>query len=150
MEPWTKGRKRKAISSTKLFFFDVGVAKALLGIKSYSERDTNAGWQFEQFIAEDLFASRDYRAHDLSLNFWRSTDKHEVDFILDDSIAIEVKHTSLVNERDLKGLHALRDEGKFKRKIVVSRHANQRKINDIEIMPYRYFLQALWNNDIVP
>ncbi len=149
LEPWRKGRKRKAIASTKLIFFDVGVCNALMGIKQYSGLDANAGWQFEQFIGQELLAFRDYCARDLSINFWRSTDKQEVDFVLGDSVAIEVKHTSLVSERDLKGLLAIQEENRFRRLIAVSKDPQKRKIGEIEIIPFRDFLQMLWNNEIV-
>jgi predicted AAA+ superfamily ATPase len=148
LEPWREGGRRKAVAASKLIFFDVGVVNALLGTPRYSERDRNAGWQFEQFIGQELWAYRDYRKRDAALSFWRSTDKHEVDFILDGRVAIEVKHTSFVTPRDLKGLVAIADEGRKLRRIVVSRDPAARRIEGIEILPYREFLSELWNDRI--
>ncbi len=146
LECWSGSRKHKAISSTKLVFFDVGVVNALLEIDSYNPLNPNAGWQLEQFIGQELLAYRDYSAHQVKVNFWRSVDRHEVDYILNDRIAIEVKHTNQVTERDLKGLKAISDSHKWKRKIVISQDTEPRYIDDIEVLPVRVFLKMLWDN----
>ncbi len=44
----------------------------------------------------------------------------EVDFIIGNDLAIEVKATSLVTSKHLNGLKALGEEFNFKHKIVVS------------------------------
>jgi len=148
IEPWRAGKKRKAITSTKLLFFDVGVVNALLEIDGYNPRSNDAGWQLEQFIGQELLAYCDYSDRNIKLKFWRSTDKCEVDYILGDAVAIEVKHTSSVTEKDLKGLTAIHAEGKWRHKIVVSRDPIPRRIGDIDILPVEEFLQRLWNNDL--
>jgi len=148
IEPWQAGKKRKAITSTKLLFFDVGVVNALLEIDGYNPRSNDAGWQLEQYIGQELLAYCDYSDRNIKLNFWRSTDKCEVDYVLGDAVAIEVKHTASVTEKDLKGLTAIHAEGKWRHKIVVSRDPIPRRIGDIDILPVEEFLQRLWNNDL--
>ena len=148
IEPWQAGKKRKAISSTKLLFFDVGVVNALLEIDGNNPRSNDAGWQFEQFIGQEFLAYCDYSDGNIKLNFWRSTNKQEVDYVLGSAIAIEVKHTNSVTEKDLKGLVAIQAEGKWQHKIVVSRDPSPRRIGDIDILPVEEFLQRLWNNDL--
>jgi predicted AAA+ superfamily ATPase len=146
LECWSGSRKHKAISSTKLVFFDVGVVNALLEIDSYNPLNPNAGWQLEQFIGQELLAYRDYSTRQVKVNFWRSVDRHEVDYVLNDRVAIEVKHTNQVTERDLKGLKAISDNHKWKRKIVISQDTEPRYIDDIEVLPVRVFLKMLWDN----
>lgn len=146
LECWSGSRKYKAISSTKLVFFDVGVVNALLEIDSYNPLNPNAGWQLEQFIGQELLAYRDYSTRQVKVNFWRSVDRHEVDYVLNDRVAIEVKHTNQVTERDLKGLKAISDNHKWKHKIVISQDTEPRYIEDIEVLPVRVFLKMLWDN----
>lgn len=146
--PWQGGKKRKAISSTKILFFDVGVVNALLDIDGYNPRSNDAGWQFEQFIGQELLAYTEYSDRNMKLNFWRSTDKHEVDYVLGDAVAIEVKHSASVTEKDLRGLAAISAEGKWRHKIVVSRDPIPRRVSEIDILPVEEFLQRLWNNDL--
>ncbi|MBI4668547.1 MAG: hypothetical protein HY747_05080, partial [Elusimicrobia bacterium] len=68
----------------------------------------------------------------------------EVDFLIGDEAAIEVKATEFVSDKHLAGLRALAQDLKLKRKIVVSMDASRRKIGDIEVLPVRDFLDELW------
>jgi predicted AAA+ superfamily ATPase len=52
---------------------------------------------------------------DVAFNFWRSLEKDEVDFVLDDNIAIEVKASKKVKTEHLKGLKKIKDVGTFKK-----------------------------------
>lgn len=49
-----------------------------------------------------------YRRIKKELSYWRSQSGAEVDFLIGDDIAIEVKATSRVNDKHLKGLRALK------------------------------------------
>ena len=71
----------------------------------------------------------------------------EVDFVVGQELAIEVKASSMVVERDLKGLKALREENKVKRFIVISTDPTTRQLAGIDIMPWSVFLEALWRRD---
>jgi predicted AAA+ superfamily ATPase len=80
------------------------------------------------------------------LSFWRSLSGYEVDFILNDEIAIEVKASENVDDRDMKGLRALKEERLLKHCIVVSREKHIRKVGGITILPWGDFITALWQN----
>lgn len=95
-----------------------------------------------------MLAYRDYSAKPLKVYFWRSVDKHEVDYVLNDSVAIEVKHTNQVTERDLKVLRAISDNHKWKRKIVISQDPEPRNLDDVEVLPVKVFLEMLWSHQI--
>ena len=71
----------------------------------------------------------------------------EVDFCVDEEIAIEVKSSSNVTEKHLKGLKALREEGIFKRYVVVCQEEHPRIIDGIEILPWKYFYEELRKNN---
>ncbi len=86
---------------------------------------------------------------DFEFSYWRSRSQLEVDFLINDEIAIEVKRTSRVNQTDLKGLKALGEEVKLKRKIVVCMETEERKKGDIEIIPVRQFLRPLWQDEFI-
>lgn len=132
----------------KFYFFDIGVVHALQGINSLPELGSNFGDAFETFIFHELRSYIDYNGQRKTLNFWRTQTGVEVDFILDETVAIEVKATKLVDERDLRGLKAFAEFSTLTRQIVVSRDPHRRQIGNIEIWPYIEFLSALWNGDI--
>jgi uncharacterized protein len=142
--PYLETRKRKASSRSKFYLFDIGVTNSLLGRKELIPNSDPFGRAFEHFIALELRAYLSYRRLDTKLSFWRSDNRFEVDFVLGSELAIEVKSSELINERDLKGIKMLREEGLQKRYCVVSRDPQRREIQGITIYPWREFLAELW------
>ena len=51
---------------------------------------------------------------------------------------------------DLKSLNALAEEGKLKRFLCVSLEDRARQIGVIRVLPYRLFLDALWDREFTP
>ena len=148
VSPFQKSRKRKAVTRPKYYLFDVGVVNNLAARGNIELKSELFGKAFEHFIALELRAWLSYFRQDISLEYWRSTSQFEVDFIMGQKLAIEVKATSLVNDKHLKGLRALKEEGLIKSYLVISLDDNYRETNDgIQIWPYRQFLQKLWNNE---
>ena len=79
------------------------------------------------------------------MTYWRSTSGFEVDFIIGDHTAIEVKAKENVSTQDLKSLRAIAEEKKLKRYLCVSLEARTRKLDGITILPVNEFLNALWD-----
>ena len=144
VESFTKTKKRKAITTSKFYFFDIGIARALRNIPTPKENTTEFGEYFEHLICMELKSWIDYKHPRSKLTYWRSTSNMEVDFCIDEEIAIEVKSSSNVTEKHLKGLKALREEGIFKRYVVVCQEEHPRITDGIEILPWKYFFEELW------
>jgi predicted AAA+ superfamily ATPase len=148
LEPWLLSKKRKAIQTAKFYFFDIGVTHALLGLQNLERVSPMYGKAFEQFIWMELRAYISYQAKHEKLYFWRSKNQHEVDFIIGDSIAIEVKATNQVLDRHLNGLKALQSEGIIKSFYIVSQDPIEKKESDIWCINWEKFLHLLWAGDI--
>lgn len=147
---YTKTRKRKAISRSKHYLFDIGVTNTLCRRGRIEARTELFGNAFEHFIVLEVRAYLSYTQSTHAMTYWRSTSKMEVDLILGDEVAIEIKATSLVSDKHLKGLKALQEEKIHKRYIVVSTDSNWRKTEDnIEIFPWHDFLEKLWRGEII-
>jgi predicted AAA+ superfamily ATPase len=142
--PYTKTKKRKSITRSKFFLFDIGVVSALTKRGALTETSELLGRAFEHFIAMELRAYSSYSERDLALRYWRTTSQHEVDFILEDHLAIEVKATTRVSDRHLHGLIALQQEKCVKRHVLVSRDPLRRVVQGIEIIPWQEFCVELW------
>jgi len=97
----------------------------------------------------ELKAWIDYRRPSSRLSYWRSLSGYEVDFVIDDEVAIEVKTAEVAQDKHLSGLKALREEGKIKSFYLVCRESRPRKVDGIDILPWREFLARLWAGDIV-
>ena len=152
IKPYGKTKKRKETSFSRFYFFDVGIARSLAHMSVPTETMTEYGTLFETYIAMELIAYIDYAAiHNTDLTYYRTSDgKREVDFIIGDKIAIEVKSTKSVTDRHLANLRELKEEGIFSKYIVVSREESSRMLDDgILILPWKDFLGRLWNGDII-
>ncbi len=144
--PWRQSVKRKPLSTSKFYFFDVGVVRSLQNRGPIKENSPEMGEMFETFIFHELRSFIDYQG-DGELRYWKSTSGFEVDFILNNTSAIEVKAKKNVGVRDLRGLLAIKDEKKLKNYVVVSLEAHPRTVDGVQILPWKEFLIRLWNGD---
>lgn len=135
--------KRKPVMTSKFYFFDTGVVRSLQQQRDLFPKSMAFGEALETYIAHELHAYCDYTPG-MSLHYWRSVSGYEVDFVLNEQIAIEVKSTEHVREVDLKGLHALHEEGGITHRIMVCCEGRPRVLADVHILPVRDFLEALW------
>ena len=143
---WSRTVKRKAIETAKFYFFDTGVVRALRRLPPVSEASADFGEFFEHFVFLELRAWIDYRRPRTPLAYWRSRSGYEVDFILDDRVAIEAKATRRAQQKHLRNLRALAEERLVERSIVVCREERPRLEQGIEIWPLEFFLAALWED----
>jgi predicted AAA+ superfamily ATPase len=146
---YTSTMKRKAIEKAKFYLFDVGVTRMLRRLPPMGTESADFGEFFEQYIFMELKAWIDYRKPGTRLAYWRSLSGFEVDFVLDDEVAIEVKSATIAQERHLAGLRALREEGRFKSFYLVCREERPRRTDGIDILPWREFLERLWSDSLV-
>ncbi|NDG27267.1 MAG: ATP-binding protein [Proteobacteria bacterium] len=147
--PYLASKKRKAITRSKFYLFDVGVTGFLAGRLPLKPKSELFGRSFEHWIALELRGFLKYRRQKLSLCYWRTTSQFEVDFVIGNEVAIEVKAKALVTEKDLKGLKALAEEKQIKRYIVISLDPQKRKLGPFEIYPWETFLKELWSGKVV-
>jgi predicted AAA+ superfamily ATPase len=115
---WTRSRTRKAISTAKHYFFDVGVARYLQRRSGLARRSPEFGEAFEAYIFHEMTTYIDYTDSGVPLAYWRSTSNYEVDFIIADATAVETNAKNPVGERDLRGLRALQEEKLLQRYVV--------------------------------
>jgi uncharacterized protein len=150
LEAYTGTRKRKAISRSKLYFFDIGVTNSLANRGEIREGSELFGKAFEHFILLEVRAFLSYRRRNTKMYYWRSTSQFEVDLILDNLWAIEIKGAASIQDKHLKSMRALKEEGTIRYFAVVSRDRHERTTQDgIAILPWKLFLQRLWNGKIL-
>jgi len=142
--PWTKSKRRKAISTAKFYFFDTGVTHTLAGTKQLERNSDLYGRSFEHFVAMEIRGALSYRRLREPLYFWRSTHGHEVDFVVGDRFAVEVKAKARVSERDARGLKAFQEEQAVRHLYLVSQDRIERKSAGIEYIHWETFLNRLW------
>jgi len=150
LTPFRKTRSRKASSKSKLFLFDVGVANYLSGRKEILFHSDSFGKAFEHFVIQEIRAHLSYQKIDEPMTYWRTTvGDFEVDCIIGDQVAIEIKGSDRFNPKMLRGLRALSEEKKVKRHVLVCRDPVLRKVDGIEVMPINHFLERLWAGTLI-
>ena len=147
---WTGSVKRKAMTTPKFYFFDMGVVRSLRRLETISEASQDYGDFFEHFLFLELRAWIDYTKPTRTLHYWRSTSAFEVDFILDGKVAIEVKSATQASQKHFKGLKALQEEKVIGKSILVCREKEKRLVEGILIYPWEVFLKDLWGGKIIP
>jgi len=150
LAPYRRTLKRKPVGAAKFYFFDVGVANALMKRGEIRPGSELYGSALEHQIFLELRAYLDYRRLDRDLTFWRTHAGHEVDFVVGGEIGIEVKASRRVSPGDLKGLRALSEETKLKMQIVVSMEGRERVTDDgVVVLPADVFFERLWSDGVI-
>ncbi len=151
VEPFKKRQSRQIITKApKFYLFDVGVAGTLVKRNIPEERGELFGRAFEHFIFTEIAAHSLYSGLDYIINFWRTKAGYEVDFILGNgTIAVEVKGTNSVENREMRALAAFIDEYAPQKAFIVCNERTERVLGKIKIIPWGKFLDDLWGGRII-
>jgi predicted AAA+ superfamily ATPase len=104
---FTRKAKRSLINHQKFYYFDTGVFRAIRPTGPLDSEAEQDGPAVETLVFQELRAVNDYLECGYQLYFWRTKNGLEVDFILygpGGLIAIEVKRSTHVHSKDLRGL----------------------------------------------
>lgn len=110
LQPYHENFGKRVLKTAKLYFTDVGLATALLGIETAAqlERDPLRGQLVENLVYLELVKARLNQGLDPELYFFKDATGHEVDFLFKkghELIPIEVKSSMTFNSSFLRGLH---------------------------------------------
>jgi predicted AAA+ superfamily ATPase len=129
--------------------FDLGVRNLFAQVGEVSPKSDLYGQAFEHFIGLELRAYLSYKRIKKKLSYWRTQHGDEVDFIIGNEIAIEVKAATKISDKHLKGLKRLHEEDICRQYYLVSQDTVERKVNNYRIIHWKTFLEKLWQNEIV-
>jgi predicted AAA+ superfamily ATPase len=150
IQVYQKKPKRRVIQAPRFYFFDVGVANYMLNRPKIEYKTDAFGRAFEHFIYQELTAHSHYSGIDYPITFWHTASQLEVDFVLGNhECAIEVKSADSIQERHLRGLKAFMEEYHPKKAIVVCNEPQARLHDNLWILPWKIFLEQLWNGELM-
>lgn len=144
--PFTRRAKRKVISHSKFYFFDVGVYRVLRPkgiLDSLQEID---GLALEGLVAQHLREWTLAQAEPHTLSFWRTQTKLEVDFVIYGPRgfwAIEVKSKKNFGPDDMRGLAAFKEEYPEAQCFFVAPVTQRENYKGFPILPLEQFLLQL-------
>ena len=144
---FTKRAKRKLVAHPKFYFFDVGIYQSIRPKGLIDSREEIEGHALETLILQELVALNNYYELGYKIQYWRTENGHEIDFILygpKDFIAIEIKRSTSVSSYDIKSLKLfLEDYPEAKAYII---YGGKKKLyfeNKIVALPILDFLKSL-------
>ncbi len=150
LKPFKKKGSRKEVSTSKFYFFDMGVLNAFIKRKILTEKPKDFGDLFEHFIFLEIKAHQLLSRGDWELEFWRTHKQDEVDFILaKGEVIIEVKSSSSIKSEYFNGLKKFKKENSCRRVLLVSQAPQKKTVDGIEIYPWKDFLEELWAGEII-
>jgi len=151
LNPFTKKIKRIPIESSKFYFFDMGITRALRRMLVIQEGSVEYGHFFEHFILMEIRAFLSYNNYYKNIYFWRTNCGKEVDIVIGEAdLAIEIKTSKQKSMREFKGLLAFGEEFPNAKLIAITFDDTKRLINNkIEVFPWQEFLKQLWNDELV-
>jgi len=143
---FTKRAKRKLITHSKFYFFDVGVYRAIRPKGPYDSIEEEEGATFETLVYQELQAINHYFHLQYNLYFWRTAAQVEVDFVLygpKGIIGIEVKRSDYIDSKDLKGLRLFGSDYPEAKLFFFYGGKDRRYIDNISIIPIEEALREL-------
>lgn len=124
LHPYSTSIRKELSKTPKFYFFDNGVTRALQGVLSNEVTNLERGWLFEQWVAQEIFRINAYHEKDFKINFWKTAQGAEVDFILSRGneilLAIECKASPYPSARDLSGLKSFAEEYPGVKRVICS------------------------------
>lgn len=109
LRPYHKNYRKRIVKAPKLYFYDTGLACALLNIRDEAQYQVHfaKGALFENFVINEVLKSYYNRGERPNLYYWRTQSGHEVDLIIDKGMEIypvEMKAGKTINSHFFKGL----------------------------------------------
>jgi len=142
LPPFYNNFSKRIIKSPKLYFYDTGLACALLGIDSSAELENHAsrGALFENYIINELIKKRFNKGLRSNLFYWRDVSGHEIDVLADrgsSATAMELKSGMTVTSEFFKGLAFWQELTKYTRSYVIyGGEETQKRSNGMEVIPW--------------
>jgi uncharacterized protein len=113
LAPHLRSRATRLLKSPKIFVSDSGLAAHLVGATDLAPEadEPMRGALLETYVHQNLAGILDAHLPQARLDYWSLQGRHEVDFVVSlgpKAVAIEVKASARIGDRDLAGLKALK------------------------------------------
>ncbi|MFA5816095.1 MAG: ATP-binding protein [Bacteroidales bacterium] len=143
LQPHHRNFNKRVVKMPKLYFYDTGLACALLGIQTREQLIWHPlfGSLFENLMVSELIKNRFNKSMPDNLFFWRDNNGSEIDVLLDTPqglFPIEIKSGQTITSEYFKGLlFWQKHTGQSGGIILYAGTANEKRSNGIEILPWK-------------
>jgi len=143
---FSRRAKRLLVSSSKFYYFDVGIFRELRPRGPLDKEAEIEGPALEGLVAQHLRAWVFSQKETHRLYFWRTRTKLEVDFVVYGPRGfwgLEVKRSANISPNDVKSLLAFQDEYPEATCVLLYGGKTRQKIRGILCIPVEEFLRGL-------
>jgi hypothetical protein len=143
LQPYHQNYNKRIVKMPKIYFYDTGLAVALLGIENAEQLALHPfrGNLFENMIVVEFLKDRYNQGKENNLFFWRDHVGNEIDLLLEegnDRFPVEIKSGQTVSEDFFKGINFWNKitgtKGGF---IVYGGDLIQKRSNGITVVPFK-------------
>lgn len=109
LRPYYKNFNKRIIKTPKLYFYDTGLACALLNLRNTDDlnRHFAKGALFENFIINEIFKNQLNRHLTPKNYFWNAAGSHEIDLLIDQGgelFPVEIKSSRTIHNQFFNGV----------------------------------------------
>lgn len=137
LQPFHTNINKRLTKSYKIYFYDTGLASALLRIQEPDQLDFHPlrGALFENLVVAEIIKSQNNRGFLDNFFFYRDSNQNEVDLLLDNVVSydvIEIKSSETFNTNLVKGLNYFRQLFPEKTRNSILCYAGKNEMNYLE------------------
>lgn len=149
--PFFKNTRKEISKSPVVYFLDLGLRNYTLGVLGNLTRPDDLGFLFQNLSFNVL--SNNFKFLNPKINFWRTTDKAEVDFVIDyikEVVPIEVKYKEFSKPVIERSLRSFIEKYKPEKALVITKNFSSKiYVNKtiVEFVPFWLFVINLKNKN---
>jgi len=142
LQPYHTNFNKRIVKMSKLYFYDTGLAVALLGIENAEQLTFNPfrGSLFENMVVLDFLKRRFNAGKPNNLFFWRDNVGNEIDLLIKEGnkrIPVEIKSGQTITNDSFKGIHFWNKMTKDESGLVIyGGDMLQKRSNGITVVPF--------------
>ena len=142
LQPYHENHNKRVVKMPKLYFYDTGLAMALLGFENENHLSLHPyrGQMFENMVILEFLKKRFNKGKSNNLYFWRDNVGNEVDLIVADGSTItpvEIKSGQTITNDYFKGIQywnkISKTEGGY---VIYGGNTEQKRGGGITVLPY--------------
>jgi hypothetical protein len=144
LQPFYQNFNKRIVKMPKLYFYDTGLASALLGMDNPSQLILNPyrGSLFENLIVVEMLKRRFNAGKRNNLFFWRDNTGNEINLLIDNNnelIPVEIKSGQTISSDLFKGLEFWQKIQKTEKTgyLVYAGDISQQRSNGMKVVPYK-------------
>ncbi|WP_242131035.1 ATP-binding protein [Aestuariivivens marinum] len=151
LSPHHHNFNKRIVKMPKLYFYDVGLACALLGVQNANQLELHPfkGSLFENMVVVELLKQRLNKGQLKNLYFWRDNKGNEIDIVIDnfdELMPIEIKSGKTITQDYFKGLKYWNEMTGFKGgKVIYGGEDYQKRSNGFEVIPLNLLTEKIDN-----